>query len=70
VPILFTSISMAYILVLVTIFFSIRGRYLETRSYVGDSSSGHVHDLIYVGKVKPTCVHEALYVIVVILACI
>jgi hypothetical protein len=44
---------------------SIRGRKLETRVYVGYSSSGRVHDLMYMGKVKPSHVYEALYMTVI-----
>jgi hypothetical protein len=32
---------------------------------VGDNSPGRVYDLIYVGKVKPAHVYEALYLIVI-----
>jgi hypothetical protein len=42
-------------------FFSIRGCKLKTRVYVGCSSSSHVHDLMYMGKVNPDCIYEALY---------
>jgi hypothetical protein len=42
-------------------FFSIRGRKLETRVYVGCSSSGRVHDLMYMGKVNPSCMYMMPY---------
>jgi hypothetical protein len=51
-------------------FLSIRGRYLETRLYVGDNSSGCVHDLMYTGKAKPTRVYETPYATIIRLACI
>jgi hypothetical protein len=42
--------------------FSIRGRKLKTRVYVSCSSLGHVHELMYVGKVNHAHVYESLYV--------
>jgi hypothetical protein len=44
-------------------FLSIKGHKLETRVYVGCSSLGHVHDLMYVGKEKPSHIYESLYTI-------
>jgi hypothetical protein len=38
---------------------------METRVYAGDRSSGRVYDPIYMGKVKPACVYEALYMTVI-----
>jgi hypothetical protein len=32
---------------------------------VGDSSSGRIHDLMYMGKVKPAHVYESLYMTVI-----
>jgi hypothetical protein len=46
-------------------FFSIRGRYLETKVYVGDSSSDRVHNLMYAGKVNLSWVYKALYATVI-----
>jgi hypothetical protein len=45
--------------------FSIRGCKLETRVCVGCSSSGHIHNLTYAGKVKHVHVYDALYVTVI-----
>jgi hypothetical protein len=42
-------------------FFSIKGRYIETRVYTSDRLSGRVYDLIYMGKENLSRVYEALY---------
>ena len=44
---------------------SIRGYKLETRVYMGWSSLGRIHDLMYTGKVKPSHVYEALYMTII-----
>jgi hypothetical protein len=46
-------------------FFSIRGCKLEIRVYAGCSSPGHVHDLMYEGKVKLSRIYEDLYATVI-----
>jgi hypothetical protein len=33
---------------------------METRVYAGDRSLGYLYNPIYIGKVNPACVYEAL----------
>jgi hypothetical protein len=49
-------------------FLSIRGCKLKTRVYASCSSLGCIHNLMYMGKVKPARVYESLYMTVIMVA--
>jgi hypothetical protein len=50
--------------------FSIIGRYMETRVYMGDRSSSHMYNPIYIGKVKHEHLYEAIHVTIINLFCV